>query len=39
VFEEPSCYSNLFNCDVMSAAVYTTELAEHYDSIYKGTGE
>lgn len=36
VFEEPSCYSNLFNCDVMSAAVYTTELAEHYDAIYKG---
>jgi poly(A) polymerase Pap1 len=39
VFEEPSCYSNIFNCDVMSAAVYTTELAAHYDSIYKGTGE
>lgn len=39
VFEEPSCYSNLFNCDVMSAAVYTSELAEHYDSIYKGTGD
>jgi len=37
VFEEPSCYSNLFNCDVMSAAVYTSELAEQYDAIYKGT--
>ncbi|MDQ7085874.1 MAG: hypothetical protein Q9M36_13625 [Sulfurovum sp.] len=39
LFEEPFCYSNLFNCDVMSAAVYTSELAEHYDAIYKGTGE
>jgi len=39
VFEEPSCFSNVFNCDVMSAAVYTTELAAHYDAIYKGTGE
>jgi len=27
IFEEPSCFSNVFNCDVMSAAVYTTELA------------
>lgn len=39
IFEEPSCFSNVFNCDVMSAAVYTTELAAHYDAIYKGTGE
>jgi hypothetical protein len=39
IFEEPTCYSNLFNCDVISAAVYTSELAEHYDEIYKGTGE
>ncbi len=39
IFEEASCFSNLFNCDVMSAAVYTTELAAHYDEIYKGTGE
>jgi len=39
VFEEPSCFSNVFNCDVMSAAIYTTELAAHYDAIYKGTGE
>lgn len=39
LFEEPECFSNLFNCDVMSAAVYTTELAEHYDEIYKGTGD
>ena len=39
VFEEPSCYSNLFNCDVISAAVYTTELAAHYDAIYKGLGD
>lgn len=39
IFEEASCFSNIFNCDVMSAAVYTTELAAHYDEIYKGTGE
>lgn len=39
VFQEPLCYSNVFNCDVMSAAVYTSELAEHYDAIYKGTGD
>jgi len=39
LFEEPSCYSNLFNCDVISAAVYTTELAEVYDAIYKGLGD
>jgi len=39
LFEEPSCYSNLFNCDVISAAVYTSDLAEHYDEIYKGTGD
>ncbi|CAA6826815.1 MAG: Unknown protein [uncultured Sulfurovum sp.] len=38
LFEEPSCYSNLFNCDVISAAVFTTDLAAHYDAIYKGTG-
>lgn len=39
LFEEPECYSNLFNCDVISAAVYTTELAEVYDAIYKGLGD
>jgi hypothetical protein len=39
VFEEPSCYSNLFNCDIFSSVVYTNELAEHYEEIYKGTGE
>jgi hypothetical protein len=39
LFEEPSCFSNLFNCDVLSAAVYTKELAEHFDEIYKGTGD
>lgn len=39
LFEEPSCYSNLFNCDVISAAVYTSDLAAHYDEIYKGTGD
>ncbi len=39
LFEEPSCYSNLFNCDVISAAVFTTDLAAHYDAIYKGTGD
>ena len=39
LFEEPSCFSNVFNCDVISAAVYTTELAAHYDEIYKGTGD
>ena len=39
LFEEPECFSNVFNCDVMSAAVYTSELAAHFDSIYKGTGE
>ena len=39
LFEEPSCFTNLFNCDVISAAVYTSDLAEHYDAIYKGTGE
>ena len=39
LFEEPSCFSNSFNCDVISAAVYTTELAAHYDEIYKGTGD
>lgn len=39
LFEEPSCYANLFNCDVISAAVFTTELAAHYDAIYKGLGD
>ncbi len=39
LFEEPSCYSNLFNCDVISAAVYTSDLAAHFDEIYKGTGD
>lgn len=39
IFEEPTCYSNVFNCDVMSAAVYTSDLAAHYDAIYKGTGD
>jgi hypothetical protein len=39
LFEEPECFSNVFNCDVLSAAVYTTELAEHFDAIYKGTGD
>ncbi len=39
VFEEPTCYANVFNCDIMSAAVYNSELAEHYTAIYKGTGE
>lgn len=39
LFEEPECYSNLFNCDVISAAVFTTDLAEHYDKIYKGLGD
>jgi len=39
LFEEPECFSNVFNCDVMSAAVYTSELAAKFDSIYKGTGE
>lgn len=39
VFQEPSCYSNIFNCDVISAAVYTTDLAKHFDDIYKGTSE
>lgn len=39
LFEEPQCYSNLFNCDVISAAVFTTELAAVYDAIYKGTGD
>ena len=39
IFQEPSCFSNLFNCDVLSAAVYTKELADHYDEIYKGTGD
>lgn len=39
LFQEPSCFSNLFNCDILSAAVYTKELAEHYDEIYKGTGD
>ena len=39
LFEEPSCYSNLFNCDVISAAVFTTELAAHYDAIYKGLSD
>jgi len=39
LFEEPECFSNSFNCDVISAAVYTTELAAHYDEIYKGTGD
>ena len=29
----------VFVVRVMSAAVYTTELAEHYDEIYKGTGD
>lgn len=39
LFEEPECFSNVFNCDVMSAAVYTSELAAQFDAIYKGTGE
>jgi len=39
LFEEPSCFSNTFNCDVISAAVYTSDLAAHFDTIYKGTGE
>jgi len=39
LFQEPSCFSNIFNCDVLSAAVYTKELADHYDEIYKGTGD
>lgn len=39
LFEEPSCFSNTFNCDVISAAVYTSDLAAHFDAIYKGTGE
>ena len=39
LFEEPECYSNLFNCDVISAAVFTTDLAAHYDNIYKGLGD
>ncbi len=39
LFEEPECYSNLFNCDVISAAVFTTELAAHYDAIYKGLSD
>ncbi len=39
LFEEPDCFSNVFNCDVMSAAVYTSDLAAHFDAIYKGTGD
>lgn len=39
IFEEPSCYSNVFNCDVLSSAIYTAELSDHYEEIYKGTGE
>jgi methionine synthase II (cobalamin-independent) len=39
VFEEPSCYSNVFNCDVLSSAIYTAELAEQYEEIYKGLGD
>ena len=39
LFEEPDCFSNVFNCDVLSAAVYTSDLAAHFDEIYKGTGE
>jgi len=39
VFEEPSCFSNIFNCDVMSAAVFTSDMAKHFDDIYKGTSE
>jgi len=39
LFQEPSCFSNLFNCDVLSAAVYTKNLADHFDEIYKGTGD
>lgn len=39
LFEEPSCFSNLFNCDILSSAVYTKELADHFDEIYKGTGD
>jgi hypothetical protein len=39
LFEEPSCFSNVFNCDVISAAVYTSDLAAHFDEIYKGTGD
>lgn len=38
LFEEPKCFSNVFNCDVISAAVYTSELAEHFDEIYQGDG-
>ena len=39
LFQEPSCFSNLFNCDVLSAAVYTKNLADQFDEIYKGTGD
>lgn len=39
LFEEPSCFSNVFNCDVLSAAVYTSNLAKQFDEIYKGTGD
>ncbi|PHS34513.1 MAG: hypothetical protein COA92_01060 [Sulfurovum sp.] len=39
LFEEPSCFSNVFNCDVLSAAVYTSDLAKKFDEIYKGTGD
>ena len=39
LFEEPECFSNSFNCDVISAAVYTSDLAAHYDEIYKGSGD
>ena len=39
LFEEPECFSNVFNCDVMSAAVYTSDLAAKFDAIYKGAGE
>ena len=39
LFEEPECFSNVFNCDVLSAAVYTSDLAAHFDEIYKGTGD
>lgn len=39
LFEEPECFSNVFNCDVMSAAVYTSDLAAKFDAIYKGNGD
>jgi hypothetical protein len=39
IFAEPECFSNVFNCDVTSAAVYTSDLAKKFDAIYKGTGD